>query len=705
MRNRIRNKGHKANGKQSSNTLADTAMEELDDDIDAFYKRREKIPLDVNDDSDVSSDAVEEPVFNLRTDSSGESDSRGSDEDDLDVGQLTGIAAKMAKQAKIVRQRTSLMENEDDEDDDDKERENAVWGKQKRLYYSADNVDYELQSSDEESPAEEEAEVLRLQRIKAESLRLEDFGLDEEDQLERKEEEVTKPTEEKDSQAKAGIQKWHAGKSFGDDKIISVEEARRDWDALSKEEQMEVVMSDAPELVGLLTELREELDELKFKIEPLLTKAKERRYVSKFGVQYLEAKHIQLLCYCQYIVFYLLLKAEGHSIHDHPVIACLVEIRMLQEKIRPIDKKLQHEIEKLLKLVNLPLNSTEEADSGFEYKDDLKDKPNLDIHISKLDEDALENGGASHPPLRIPTVVDKKIQMKDTEVTVQAKKTDLHVTDRSTFVPEVANELQDIPNKIKEFVTAESKEMLRERERLRLHAEQGVAFTCIPASNAEREETKTLKQLRNWRMGMLDGLDDDIANLVGIVKEKPIKRPLADLVKPQKLWQLVANAGKETKKQKILSGDADVPLREDLGERRAKLEVHKLSKWQAHAEEEYEQNDAHLEEDEFYEEAKKLKAAKKAIQSTKCSLSASIPAEGNAGERRHISYEMEKNKGLTPYRKKASRNPRKKYKVKHHKAIIRRKGQIREVKHLTGSYGGEATGIRTGISRSIRFQS
>ena len=35
-----------------------------------------------------------------------------------------------------------------------------------------------LQSSDEEQPAEEEAEVLRLQKEKAKSLSMEDFGLE-----------------------------------------------------------------------------------------------------------------------------------------------------------------------------------------------------------------------------------------------------------------------------------------------------------------------------------------------------------------------------------------------------------------------------------------------------------------------------------------------------------------------------------------------
>ena len=43
--------------------------------------------------------------------------------------------------------------------------------------------------------------------------------------------------------------------------------------------------------------------------------------------------------------------------------------------------------------------------------------------------------------------------------------------------------------------------------------------------------------------------------------------------------------------------------------------------------------------------------------------------------------------------------------LKHEKAVIRRKGQVREVKLLNGAYGGETSGIRTAISRSVRFNS
>ena len=51
------------------------------------------------------------------------------------------------------------------------------------------------------------------------------------------------------------------------------------------------------------------------------------------GVRYLEMKQLLLLLYCQAITFYLLLKSEGQPIRDHPVLACLVEIKSLLDKV------------------------------------------------------------------------------------------------------------------------------------------------------------------------------------------------------------------------------------------------------------------------------------------------------------------------------------------------------------------------------------
>lgn len=75
-----------------------------------------------------------------------------------------------------------------------------------------------------------------------------------------------------------------------------------------------------------------------------------------------------------------------------------------------------------------------------------------------------------------------------------------------------------------------------------------------------------------------------------------------------------------------------------------------------------------------------------------------------AGDRRNITYEMAKNKGLTAQKKKELRNPRVKHRLKYDKAKKRRKGQVREPRKELNKYAGEATGIKSGLVRSIKFK-
>ncbi|KAK7501065.1 hypothetical protein BaRGS_00007550 [Batillaria attramentaria] len=75
----------------------------------------------------------------------------------------------------------------------------------------------------------------------------------------------------------------------------------------------------------------------------------------------------------------------------------------------------------------------------------------------------------------------------------------------------------------------------------------------------------------------------------------------------------------------------------------------------------------------------------------------------DSAEKRAITYQMEKNKGLTAQKRKELRNPRVKHRAKFRRAKIRRKGQVREHKPQ-GHYGGELTGIRAGVIRSRKMK-
>ncbi|KAL6111954.1 utp3 [Pungitius sinensis] len=78
--------------------------------------------------------------------------------------------------------------------------------------------------------------------------------------------------------------------------------------------------------------------------------------------------------------------------------------------------------------------------------------------------------------------------------------------------------------------------------------------------------------------------------------------------------------------------------------------------------------------------------------------------EEDPDAKRGITYQMFKNKGLTPKRKKIDRNPRVKHREKFRRAKIRRKGQVREVRREETRYSGELSGIRAGVKKSTKLK-
>ncbi|XP_072480551.1 something about silencing protein 10 [Notamacropus eugenii] len=74
------------------------------------------------------------------------------------------------------------------------------------------------------------------------------------------------------------------------------------------------------------------------------------------------------------------------------------------------------------------------------------------------------------------------------------------------------------------------------------------------------------------------------------------------------------------------------------------------------------------------------------------------------GAKRAITYQIAKNRGLTPRRKKIDRNPRVKHREKFRRAKIRRRGQVPQARTEERKYCGELSGIRAGVKRSIKLK-
>ncbi|XP_051026306.1 something about silencing protein 10 [Acomys russatus] len=108
-------------------------------------------------------------------------------------------------------------------------------------------------------------------------------------------------------------------------------------------------------------------------------------------------------------------------------------------------------------------------------------------------------------------------------------------------------------------------------------------------------------------------------------------------------------------------------------------------------------DDAGLKYDKEVEDRQKLKRKKE-----ENSAEEQAPEDQNA--KRAITYQIAKNRGLTPRRKKIDRNPRVKHREKFRRAKIRRRGQVREVRREEQRYSGELSGIRAGVKKSIKLK-
>ncbi|XP_020883636.1 something about silencing protein 10 isoform X2 [Arabidopsis lyrata subsp. lyrata] len=648
---------------KSTKNRKDIVEDQYDDEIDAFHKQRDIVPLDVNDDTDESDEDDVQPVFDLK----GVDDESDEDEEDTEDEEESenGLTAKMIRQKKYLRAKFGDGDDEmaDDDKDKDEEEKRSTWGGRSGLYHSGDNVDFDLQSSDDEDLKAEEEEVIRLRREQLGSITAADAGLDDDSEEESDRELTMEEISKKGKQATKSI----TDKKEKDDKDTHVEEIKKDINSLSKEEQMDVVYSSAPEIVGLLSELNYAVEELESKINPVLSKLKEGEISLNGGTRYLEVKQLLLLTYCQSITFYLLLKSEGQPIRDHPVLARLVDIKSLLDKIKELDGELPPGFEE--SLARSIANGTVQK----VVKEDQLTSPVSDS-VDRITQDTAE-------PMKIDGAREEKKKKGEKRK---------HQNDQ---------------------VDVQSEEMLKLRAALegKLRSNGVLGSTVSKSDKAQKRQ-----KLANRKLETFDDYVDDADNSTHNVT--------AD-----KLTKLVSTK----RKPKTVSGDDDLPQRDDIGERRRKFELRVLAGAGVKSSEGdgrnengafasdddndidggnnvMVDNDGESEgsEDEFYKQVKQKQEAKRAakaeIYSRKPHLIPSSPERVEG--KRHITNQIMSNRGLTRQRNKDLKNPRKKYRNKHEKKVIDRKGQVRDIRKQTGPYSGETRGINPNTSRSIRIK-
>ncbi|CAM0884433.1 unnamed protein product [Alopecurus aequalis] len=272
-----------------------------------------------------------------------------------------------------------------------------------------------------------------------------------------------------------------------------------------------LVRDDAPKLLAALKEMKDGLDLVRGKVESLTRKVRKDQLPTGDGIGYLEAKHHLLLSYCQDLVYYLLRKAKGLSVDGHPVVRSLVEIRLFLEKIRPIDKKMEYQIQKLTNAADTAAAADKAPDAEVNGKveqqgdeDLLRYRPNPDMMDTKIAPDGQGNDGIYRPPKIQPVSMDDKRSKEES----RREKALARMATDNPYLKEMIDDAADRPEEWKETAGDESKEFvsyMRQREKQEKAEEE--TFTRAPVTKKEKYMEKQMKKQLHGLQGLTDGFD------------------------------------------------------------------------------------------------------------------------------------------------------------------------------------------------------
>uniref|UniRef100_A0A9I9CH44 Neuroguidin n=1 Tax=Cucumis melo TaxID=3656 RepID=A0A9I9CH44_CUCME len=295
---------------------------------------------------------------------------------------------------------------------------------------------------------------------------------------------------------------------------------------------------EASQLTALLKEMKEGLDTVTNKVQALTAKVKSNQLPTSDGISYLDAKYLLLLNYCSSLVYYLLRKAKGFSIEGHPVVRSLVEIRLFLEKtclqewdlvlsilrrllltqIRPIDKKLEYQIQKLTKVSVVSKENAfmDEKDSATpqDVDDRLKYRPNPDMLVSKTEGTAEDGDGIYRPPKFAPTSMEEDKKSRKERNSMRKDLQTLRQARQSDYMRELMDDMAGKPEEIKESAGLENREVARYVARMeeRDRREEEL-FTRAPLTKMEKKREKYLKKSRYGMGGVTDSFYEEVKSL------------------------------------------------------------------------------------------------------------------------------------------------------------------------------------------------
>lgn len=565
------------------------------------------------------------------------------DDDEADYG-----VAKKTPLSKL-RRRESLSPDSINGDGAASENEEGLegWGTSKKDYYNADDIESEGDA------LEEEEEAMRLQQKKLESMADADFGFDESEWLAAGEEEDDDSNEKTVTEVLPEIQ-------------VS--------DAMPQEEKLKIMKLRYPEFEPLFkdfTDLQPLHKELSAAAEIAWDRVDEEDERPPVSV----LKFRALTTYLAAISMYLVIltsparKADGNclsiapgELRNHQIMSVLVSCRKQWDETKVLSEP-----------------DISPSAQASESESDVAEKVAVPKKVSAAKKSRLEAPASVQRKTKAQKALEKAHAAAENQRTERLNKTELG--------------LQELSNLLEQDNTAKHK-FSRKVSQLDDDDSDFGDETSLTAYEAA-EKAKKKKSLRFY---------------TSQIAQKSNKR---------------GNAGRDA------GGDTDLPYRERMKDRQDRLNTQAQKRGRQEANEDERLGDDSDEDDrrmarqvrgevdgnnsdDYYDMVASRTNDKKANKKKLAEAQAEAAREGGRVEvqeeigpdgKRAITYAIEKNKGLAPKRNKDVRNPR----VKKRKKFEAKKKKLGSMKAIykggesRGGYGGEMTGIKRNLVKSVKL--
>lgn len=250
----------------------------------------------------------------------------------------------------------------------------------------------------------------------------------------------------------------------------------------------EGIAKEIPLFLSALNALKTNLNDSDSHVKSLVTKITNDKTDRSKGLSFLDMKLHLVLDYLINLTYTMILKVDGKSLVGEPCIERLVEIRTVLEKIRPINKKLSYQIDKLIKMASS--TDAEAASHPLSFKPNLDNLVGKDAEEDEHSEEEKGTGGVYVPPRVTAVHYEDETKSKKEKQMQKARQRSLN----SALLQDLRSEYCEAPEEIKSSRTGSMRAKMKQREEEREQFEEA-NFRRLAVTKKERMMKRKLDDL------------------------------------------------------------------------------------------------------------------------------------------------------------------------------------------------------------------